>query len=184
MAKQHKLPFPISETRASKDFDIIYCDIWGPYSKPSLDGSHYFLTIVDDYSRVTWTYLMKTKSQTRPIIHNFYSLIQTHFETNVKTLRSDNGAEFLMIDFYHSKGILHHVRCVETPQQNGIVERKHQHILNIAIALKFKANLPHKFWGNCILTATHLINRTPSFITQHLLFPTSECLVACAMLLL
>lgn len=48
----------------------------GQYSVPSLDGSQYFLTIVDDYSRMTWTtYLLHDKSQTRSIIQSFYHLI-------------------------------------------------------------------------------------------------------------
>lgn len=69
-----------------------------------------------------------------------------------------------MNDFYHSKGVMHQVSCVETTQQNGIVERKHQNILNITRAINFQANLPHKFWRDSILAATHIINRTPTTI--------------------
>ena len=48
-------------------------------------------------------------------------------------------------EFYMSKGILHQTAYVETPQQNAIVERKHQHIMNVAQSLLFQANLPNHF---------------------------------------
>ena len=61
-------------------------------------------------------------------------------------------------------GILFQKSCVGTPQQNGRVERKHRHILNIARALRFQGGLPIVFWGECVLAAAHVINRTPSSI--------------------
>lgn len=67
-----------------------------------------------------------------------------------------------MNEYFSSKGILHQTSCVETPQQNGMVERKHQHILNIARALYFQANLRKNFWIFAIQHAVHLINRLPT----------------------
>jgi hypothetical protein len=72
-----------------------------------------------------------------------------------------------MSDFYNEKGIIHQWTCVETPQQNGIVERKHQHLLNVIHALFFQSNLPLSFWNNCILTTVYLINRTPTRILNN-----------------
>jgi hypothetical protein len=67
-----------------------------------------------------------------------------------------------MGDFLSSKGIIHQKSCVETPQQNGIVERKHQHILNVARSLSFHSNLPLTMWNFSVQHAVHIINRLPS----------------------
>ena len=71
--------------------------------------------------------------------------METQYATRIKTIQSNNGPEFSLKEFYMSKGILHQIAYVETPQQNAIVERKHQHIMNVAQSLLFQANLPNHF---------------------------------------
>jgi len=166
-AKHKKLPFPDSCNKASKPFDLIHFDIWGPISVPSVHKHVYFLTVVDDYSRYTWLTLMKTKSETRQHVIDFITLIENHFNYNVKTVKSDNGPEFNIPQFYASKGILHQTSCVETPQQNARVERKHQHILNITRALLFQSHLPKSFWSYVAVHAVFIMNRVPSPLLQN-----------------
>ena len=64
--------------------------------------------------------------------------------------------------FFREHGIIFQTLCVGTPQQNGRVERKHSHILNIARALRFQGHFPISFWDECILAVGYLINRTTS----------------------
>ena len=71
------------------------------------------------------------------------------------------------LSFLASIGTLHQFSCVESPKQNSIVERKHQHLPNIAIALYFQSKVPISFWGDYVTTATFLINRTPSPLLKH-----------------
>ena len=68
LAKQKRLSFPNENNICSSIFDLVHCDIWGPFSIPSINGFKYFLTIVDDCSRCTWVYLLKFKYDARIVI--------------------------------------------------------------------------------------------------------------------
>ena len=95
----------------------------------------------------------KNKEETFDNIVTFTNLLQNQFSTNIKVFRSDNGTEFLnkrINLFCNDKGITHQTSCVYSPQQNGVVERKHRHILNISRSLLFEAGLPLKLvLGRC-----------------------------------
>ena len=114
-AKQKRLPFTSFVSSSSSCFELVYADIWGPYSTPSLNGSKYILTLVDDYGRYTWVYLMKQKSETSCLIQSFYNMIFTQFKVPIKILISNNGPQFALNSFIASKGIIHQLSCVETP---------------------------------------------------------------------
>jgi len=144
--KQHRLSFQTSETVTSDIFDLIHVDIWGSFNISFVHGHRYFLTLVDGHSRHTWVILMKNKSKTRSLLNNFVIYARTQFNRNIKIIRSDNGSEFNCKEFYDNLGIIHQTSCVETPQQNSVVERKHQHILNVARSIMFHSNLPKPFW--------------------------------------
>ena len=175
-AKHRKLPYSSSTSIASSNFELLHFDIWGPIAKVSIYGHRYFLTIVDDHSRFLWTILLKTKSEVPSRIENFIHLIQNQHNVTPKIIRSDNGLEFLLSDFYASQSIIHQKSCVETPQQNGRVERKHQHILKFVRALLFQSKLPHFFWSYDVLHVVFVINRVPTPIFKPI---TLSCFVWC-----
>ncbi|KAI9178269.1 hypothetical protein LWI28_024501 [Acer negundo] len=167
LAKQRRLSFDSHNHLSQSFFDLVHCDIWGPYYVPSYNGFRYFLTLVDDCSRFTWIYLLKHKSDVASIIPNFLKMVETQLNAKIKVFRSDNAPELVFFEFFSSNGVLHHFSCVERPQQNSVVEKKHQHLLNVARALYFQSRVPIKFWNECVLAVTFLINRTPTPLLHH-----------------
>ncbi|CAM8966406.1 unnamed protein product [Rhodiola kirilowii] len=168
-ARQTRLPFNDSNTLSSALFNMVHCDIWGPFGTPTMTGARYFLTIVEDFSRCTWVYLMQNKAEAAGHIIDYFHMVKTQFACSIIIVRSDNGSEFLshrITNFFRSQGCLHQTSCAYSPQQNGVVERKHRHLLEIARALKFQSAMPDLFWGDCILTATYIINRLPSVVLK------------------
>ena len=165
LSKFTRLPFNSSISRASKLFEMVHSDVWGPAPLESFDGYRYYVTFVDDFSRVTWLYLLKFKSEVMDAFKNFHNLVMNHFSSQIHILRSDNGTEYTsknMTNYLSTHGIIHQTSCVGTPQQNGIAERKNRDLLEKTRALMLQMNVPKRFWSQGVLTATYLINRLPS----------------------
>lgn len=92
-------------------------------------------------------------------------MVQTQFGKDIEILRTDNGSEFVnhqVKQLLDELRVLHQKSCVYTPQQNGILERRHMTLLDSTTTLMFHSSVPIKFWPFSILTATWMLNRIPS----------------------
>eukprot|EP00268_Persea_americana_P016234 TRINITY_DN17686_c0_g2_i1.p1 TRINITY_DN17686_c0_g2~~TRINITY_DN17686_c0_g2_i1.p1 ORF type:complete len:177 (-),score=16.56 TRINITY_DN17686_c0_g2_i1:466-996(-) len=108
LAKHARLPFLNNNKRANAPFALIHSDIWGDFSVGSISGAHYFLTIVDDYSRCTWIYLMRHKSETQSLLESSFAMVKTRFDCSVQQIRTDNGLEFMSLKhFFNEHGVIH-----------------------------------------------------------------------------
>lgn len=164
-AKFTKLKYQRSDSRAHELFELVHVDIWGPYKVETRQHCKFFITIVDDCSRAIWVHLLKHKSDAFQAIQEFVNMAMTQHGKKIKVIRSDNALEFSdnkCKSFYAEQGIIHQTSCVDRPQQNGRVERKHRNILEMSRALRFQSGLPLQFWGDCVQAAVYITNRLPT----------------------
>ena len=102
--------------------------------------------------------MLNDKIELRQTLLNFFSLVHRQFNGVVKTVCCDNETEFVCLnDWLREIGTIHQTLCVETPERNERVERKHYYILSVPHALCFQANFPIKFWVECVLTVVYLL---------------------------
>lgn len=91
MGKNHKLPFQLSLSRASKPFQIIHTDIWGLAPVQSKNGYRFYVIFVDKYNRFFRLYPLKHKSEALPTFIQFKNMIEKQLETSIKAMHSDLG---------------------------------------------------------------------------------------------
>ncbi|XP_058219066.1 uncharacterized protein LOC131329730 [Rhododendron vialii] len=159
--------YPRVERRVSRPFQLVHSDIWGPIHVPTLAGFQYYVIFVDDFSRVTYLYLMKTRSELSSVFKSFYAEIKTQFDTCIRIFRSDNAREYFhnaLSRFFDDHGIIHQSSCARTPQQNGVAERKIRHLSEVMRAMLIQMQVPKSYWSDAVLTTCYLINFMPSTV--------------------
>ena len=163
-AKMSKKPFPTAQ-RDSQILDLIHSDICELNGILTRGGKRYFITFVDDHSRYTYVYLMRTKDEAFEMFKRYKSEVENQKEKKVKVLRSDRGGEYFPEEFSkfcEEHGIIHQTSAPYTPQQNGLAERKNRTLVDMVNAMIIHSKLPFNLWGEALLTACHVHNRVPS----------------------
>jgi hypothetical protein len=164
-SKMHQLPFPISVPKSQFPLHVLHADLWGPAPIHSSNGFRYYLVIVDDYTKFYWVYLLKHKSDAFSTFKQFKTMVEKHYQSSIHFLRTDCGGEFTSNEFNSfcaNTGIIHHLTCPHTPQQNGVAKRKHRHLVQCTLALLSQSGLPLSYWSYALATANHLINKLPT----------------------
>jgi hypothetical protein len=167
VSKCKRKPFQASTSRAEKPLELVHMDLVGPVRPPSKDQCSYALVIVDDWSRRNWVFLLKHKSEATPTIQRWTTQVCNEKDIPLhllKILRTDRGGEFLnhtLQRWCAEKGIRHELSVPETPQQNGVVERRNQTLFHMVRSLLTWAQANQQWWGEALLYAAHTVNHWP-----------------------
>ncbi|KAE8680077.1 hypothetical protein F3Y22_tig00111392pilonHSYRG00241 [Hibiscus syriacus] len=132
---------------------------------PSLAGSLYYVTFIDDSTRKVWVYFLKKKSEIFDTFRKWKAMVENETGLKVKQLRSDNGGEYKnrrFRDFCANNGIKMETTVPMTPQQNGVAERLNRTLNERARSMRIHDGLPKFLWAEAINTVAYLINRGPS----------------------
>jgi Integrase core domain/GAG-pre-integrase domain len=131
--------------RSSCGFDLIHSDVWGPCFTNFMNGYRYFVTFIVYFSRVTWVYLIKNKSEVFDCFKYFHRSIQIQYGAVVKVLRSDNGTKYtnrIFREYLSAQKIHHQTTCPYTPAHNKVAKRKNRHLLEVARSMMIFMNVP------------------------------------------
>lgn len=164
LGKSTQLPFSSNTIHASVPFYLIPSDVWmSPVS--SVSGFRYYVLFTDDYTRYSWIYPMRKKSEVFTHFQTFLAIVKNIFNGSVKYFQSDGGTEYVNLSFStlcRQLGIHHRLSCPHTPQQNGPAERKHRHIADMTRTLLATSHAPLNLWVEAALTSVYLINILPT----------------------
>ena len=162
--KAHQLSYEESKFKAKEPLELIYSDVFGPIKQASIGGMRYMETFINYFSRYLWVFFMKENFETLSKFKEFKSIIEAEIGKRVCCLRTDNGGEYTSYEFSNflrENRIHRQFTCSNTPQQNGVDERKNKHLVEVCQSMLHAKNVSRQFWAEAMKTAAFIINRLP-----------------------
>ncbi|GJS54453.1 retrovirus-related pol polyprotein from transposon TNT 1-94 [Tanacetum coccineum] len=172
--KHHRASFKTKQTSSIKKcLHLLHMDLFGPVTPRSINHEKYTLVIVDEYSRYTWVYFLKKKSQAPETIMSFIKRVENQNDIKVKQLRTDNGTKLrnsILINFCDEKWISQNFSSPYTPEQNGVAERKNRTLIEAARTMLSGSVFSKQYWTEAVATACYTQNRS-TIVKRHLKTP-------------
>ena len=158
---------PINKERTStpaRTFgEEIHSDLWGPSPIMTIGGRKYYVSFTDDYTRYTSLDLLKYKDETLAAYKAFAAWVKNQHGADIKRLRSDRGGEYTSKDFtkfLQEQGTERRLTTHDTPQHNGVAEALNRRLFERVRAILHHSELPKSLWGEAVMFAVWLKNRT------------------------
>jgi len=154
-----------TKIRSKHVLSRIHTDLMGPIETRTPGGAKWIMTFIDDFSRFSWIYFLKSKSDTLATITTFVNTVERQYRKQIRSIRSDNGREYIKTkikQFLAKKGIKQELTIAYTPTMNGVAERNNRTLAERARSMLAESGLHNKYWGEAFATANFLRNRSPS----------------------
>ncbi|CAI5508688.1 unnamed protein product, partial [Closterium sp. Naga37s-1] len=142
-------PHSSSLRPATAPFQTLHLDVWGPAPTQGPERERYFLVVVDDFSRYTTVFPLAKKSEVTSTLIRWLLATEGTRGRRVSCLHSDRGGEFrsgILAGFCGEQGIVQSWTLSESPQQNGVAERRIGLVMDIARTSMIHAHEPHFLW--------------------------------------
>lgn len=123
------------------------------------------MLLVDDFSRFMWVYMLKSKDEALANFKKFKIFVETESDKKLRAIRTDRGGEFTSTAFKlfcEEQGVKRFLTAPYSPQQNGVVERRNQTVVEMARCMLKSMEVPSKFWAEAVKTAVYILNRAPT----------------------
>lgn len=164
-SKGKRLPFSGSRPRATKFLQNVHVDLSGINRVKGIFNEQYYILFCDDYSTYCHIFSLssKCKENVFSIFVEYLALVERQTSQKLVQYTLDNGSEFIntMMDNYCKElGIHLHKTAPYTPQQNGVVERMNQTVVNMARAMMIQSGVPLEFWFLAVTAAVYIRNRS------------------------
>ncbi|CAI7879676.1 unnamed protein product, partial [Closterium sp. NIES-54] len=165
-AAPHSSEFPPTEAPQQ----TLHMDVWGPARVRGQGHERYFLLVVDDYSRYTTVFPLRSKGEVTEVLIDWIRAARLRLRESfgsafpVLRLHSDRGGEFssaLLGAFCRAQGIRQTFTLPASPQQNGIAERRIGMVMDVARTSMIRAAAPHFLWPFAVQYVAHQLNLQP-----------------------
>lgn len=163
--KGRHVSHPSRNHKATSVGELVYVDLGGPVTIPSIGGYNYYMLCKDEWSSYTYGYLLEDKSKTTITLAKFLAEFEADTSCKVKRLQTDMGSEFVNKRcevLFALERVVHITTAPYTPQQNGAVEREMQTITDMARTMLEASRMDRKLWDEAIKTAVFIKNRLPT----------------------
>ena len=169
VGKQQRKGSRMPMLTADKRLQRIHCDLSGRIQhKGCLDNAEYFLVFIDEFSRFTWLYPLKTKDEARGAFVAFKAFVERQCGSDILVLHTDGEGSFMeaaFIGWLQSIGLVMEMTPPGCPDMNGLAERTIQTIVRMTTTMLYTAGIPGGFWPDAARTAAYLNNRCPNAST-------------------